>query len=88
MHVNCAACKGKPNPAGKHKGVVRTTNRTVSIKSMLGPARTLFLEHGVSLFTNQGVCSGDEEASEEEGTEDAGGGGGGGGGGEGRGMNQ
>ena len=64
VHVNCAACKGEPNPSGKDKGVVRTTNRTVSIKSMLGYARALFALHGDSLFTNQGVRSGDEEASE------------------------
>ena len=77
VRVNCAACKGEPNPTGKYKGVVRKTNRTVSIKSMLGRARELFAQNGVSLFTNQGVGNGDEEASEEEGAEDASGGGGG-----------
>ena len=81
VHVYCAACKGKPNPSGKDKGKMRTTNRTVSIKSQLVAARALFALHGASLFTNQGMGSGDEEASEEEGTESAGGGGEGGGGG-------
>ena len=52
VRVNCAQCKGKPNPAGKHKGVVRTTNRAVSIKSALPAAKALFVLHGASLFKN------------------------------------